>query len=106
MPLIFDDNDNITGCEHTIPAGERRLFAYPAAFTTLPEYDTYRGQIVTILRPLTEAQCDLEQQPMYRVRADDGWEGDAWEDELDGGTQIVGVGSNGKLTISFEDNTA
>lgn len=66
--------------------GEQRLFAYPTAFTTLPEYTAHRGQVVTIVRPLQEGkEYDLDPDapdPMYRIKASDGWEGDAWESEL------------------------
>lgn len=41
------------------------------------------GQKVEILRPLTEKEADLfETGPMYRVRFPDGFESDAFEDEL------------------------
>jgi cobyrinic acid a,c-diamide synthase len=57
-------------------------FAYPDALTTLPEYSAHRGQRVTVVRRLTDDECDLEVQPMYLVRALDGWEGHAGANEL------------------------
>lgn len=71
-----------------IEIGKRYRFAYPEHFVTLPEYSARRGTIVTIVRPLTEDEAeppDAENgfTQMYRVRADDGWEGDAWDEELE-----------------------
>lgn len=39
---------------------------------------------VTVLRQLSSQECDDECQPMYRVRFADGFETDAFADELDG----------------------
>lgn len=41
------------------------------------------GSTVAALRPLTEKEADLvETGPMFRIRFDDGYETDAFEDEL------------------------
>lgn len=43
----------------------------------------HSGQMVTVLRPLTRKEADLaETGPMFRVRFSDGFETDAFEDEL------------------------
>lgn len=64
-------------------AGDRFRFDYPAAFTTLPDYTAHAGHVVEIVRPLREGEeYDDEGDPMFRVRAADGWEGDAWLSEL------------------------
>jgi len=63
-------------------AGEQFVFDYPLAFVTLPLYSEHRGEVVTVVRPLTDKEYDYEGDPMYRVRAADGWEGFAWESEL------------------------
>lgn len=70
-----------------IKNGETCIFDYPAHFTTLPEYTAHRGQTVTIVRPLTEdeAHPPVPEEgitQMYLIRAADGWEGHAWEEEL------------------------
>lgn len=68
-----------------IAAGEKRKFDYPRQFVTLPEYTAHAGQVVEIVRPLVEgSEYDDDEQadPMYHIRAADGWEGDAWESEL------------------------
>ena len=57
-------------------------FDYPIEFVTLPDYSAHRGQLVTIVRQLTNEECDPECQPMYLVRASDGWEGHASLGEL------------------------
>ena len=65
-------------------------FAYPEAFTTLPEYSAHRGQYVTVLRLADPAadQVDPESMPVYIIRANDGWIGHADECELE---SIVGA---------------
>lgn len=73
-----------------ITIGKRYRFAYPEAFKTLPEYDKYRGASVTVIRPL-KAPEEYEGGPdvdpgfeyMFKVRADDGWTGVAFESELE-----------------------
>lgn len=67
--------------------GAKYRFDYPTEFVSLPEYSARRGQMVEVVRPLTkeEAQEPDEEQgftQMYRIRAEDGWTGDAWEEEL------------------------
>jgi hypothetical protein len=66
-----------------IVIGNRYCFAYPEAFTTLPDYTAHAGQQVTVLRQLTDEECDPECQPMYLVQADDGWTGHANNSELE-----------------------
>lgn len=61
----------------------KTIFNYPVEFVTLPEYSARRGQEVEVLYRLGEADADDPDEPMYRVRAADGWEGDAFEGELE-----------------------
>ena len=43
----------------------------------------YNGTEVEVIRPLTDKECDTEEVGrMYRVRFHDGYERDAFEDEL------------------------
>ena len=63
--------------------GKQAIFNYPKEFTTLPEYSKRRGKTVTIIRQLTDEECDPCQQPMYEIQANDGWIGHAWCDELE-----------------------
>ena len=71
-----------------IKPGEKRIFNYPASFVVLPEYSAHRGHTVEVVRPLTEDEADPPMPEdgltqMYRIRStEDGWEGDAWEEEL------------------------
>lgn len=58
-------------------------FNYPKKFVTLPEYTQHAGQIVEVIRKLNENECDDENQPMFLIRADDGWEGHAHGHELE-----------------------
>ena len=60
------------------------LFRYPDTFVTLPEYSARRGAPVEIVRPLIDGEeYDNEGDPMFLVQAADGWEGHAWESELE-----------------------
>ncbi len=66
---------------------KRAIFNYPKQFTTLPDYTAHAGQVVTIVRPLRsdgpDFEYDYEGELMYLIRADDGWEGHAFDSELD-----------------------
>lgn len=60
---------------------------YPEYFTTLPEYTAHAGQTVQVLRVLGPGEADPpdpgNSERMFKVRADDGWEGEAFASELD-----------------------
>ena len=60
-----------------------RKFNYPKEFVTLPEYTLHAGQVVEVIRPLTTGEADIENGPMYEIKASDGWIGHAFEDELE-----------------------
>lgn len=78
-----------------IKIGARYRFDYPNEFTSLPEYSAHRGCAVTVLRSCTESEADILWDDfgdgkgsvvcdrMFMVRADDGWEAEAWESELE-----------------------
>lgn len=52
--------------------------------TTDTELLKYNGTDVEVIRPLTETECDIEDVGnMYKVRFADGYERDAFEDELE-----------------------
>lgn len=65
-----------------IEIGKRYRFAYPEAFISLPNYTAHRGQTVTVRRYLNSDEADSTEEQMFKVQADDGWTGDAWESEL------------------------
>jgi hypothetical protein len=76
-------------CTSKIQIGKTYRFDYPPEFKTLPEYTAHAGQPVVVLRALAEPVVDWENgpngpDPMFKVRATDGWEGDAWSSELEG----------------------
>jgi hypothetical protein len=73
-----DDDDTLV----PYPAGTRARFDYPEAFDTLPDYTAHAGQVVTVVRQLTDEEADVECQPMYEIEAADGWIGHAFDDEL------------------------
>ena len=64
--------------------GKRYYFRYPYYGTPdgHPDYTAHRGQIVTVERQLTNKECDPECQPMWKIRASDGWTGSAHSSEL------------------------
>ena len=73
--------------EIPVEVGRSYVFDYPAAFVGHPDYTMHAGQMVEVIRPLTvdEAEPPNHEEgitQMYRVRAADGWEGDAWDEEL------------------------
>jgi hypothetical protein len=76
--------------EPSADIGKTYKFNYPSAFTSLPDYTAHAGQDVVVVRELTEDEADPADPEegitqMYRIRAADGWEGDAWAEELDPG---------------------
>lgn len=82
-----------------IKTAKRYVFNYPVEFTSLDDYSAHRGQTVTVLRPCSVEEADIlwdnwrdqgEEivDRMFKVRADDGWEGDAWESELLSGGEV------------------
>ena len=62
--------------------GTYRLFVYPPAYTTTPDYTAHSGQIVCVERKLTADEYDYQGECMYRCRTADGWVGDIWRSEL------------------------
>lgn len=64
--------------------GDKLIFRYPKAFTSLPEYSAHRDQEVVLVRPLNVGQeYDFEGDPMYEVQAADGWRAQAYGSELE-----------------------
>lgn len=65
--------------------GNHVVFDYPAHFESLPDYQSHRGQVVLVLRECNPSEADGPArgcEQMYKIRAADGWEGDAWATEL------------------------
>jgi hypothetical protein len=64
--------------------GQTKRFTYPNYGTPdgYPEYTAHSGQLVAVIRQLTLEECDAKCQPMYLVRAADGWEGHVNGSEL------------------------
>lgn len=66
-----------------IKIGQQYRFNYPREFVTLPEYTAHCGHSVTVVRKLTQAEAQgAGRERMFRIRATDGWIGDAWASEL------------------------
>jgi len=64
----------------TVEASTKKVFDSHGQDTQLNDRS---GQVVEVIRPLTEDEADLfDVGPMYRIRFDDGYETDAFEDEL------------------------
>jgi hypothetical protein len=64
--------------------GTKQRFTYPDFGTPdeHPDYTAHSGQMVSVIRRLTDTECDPESGPMYEIRAEDGWIGHAHESEL------------------------
>lgn len=61
-------------------AGTKKLFDTHGGDTQLNDRS---GQVVEVIRPLTGKEVDLaDVGPMFKVRFEDGYETDAFEDEL------------------------
>jgi hypothetical protein len=67
-----------------VKIGERYYFAYPERFVTLPAYSAHRGQLVTVLRPISpkEGGQGGGMERIFVVQAEDGWIGHAFASEL------------------------
>jgi hypothetical protein len=73
--------------DHTpsFKAGETRLFLYPiyGEPDSCPDYSAHSCQPVTIVRAMQyHEEYENMGDPLYVVRATDGWEGEVWESEL------------------------
>ena len=67
-----------------VKSGVKYIFS-----TTDTELNKYNGTCVEILKPLTERECDIaDVGNMYKVKFEDGYERDVFEDELDYTTMI------------------
>lgn len=67
----------------SITVGTHKVFDYPLGFVTLPEYSAHRGALVEVIRALRPDEYDNEcEDPMYEIKAADGWVGHAFESEL------------------------
>ena len=66
--------------------GKHAVFNYPSEFRSLPEYTAHAGWQVVVLRELTEDEydnADPDRERMFKIQAEDGWVGDAFESELE-----------------------
>jgi hypothetical protein len=63
--------------------GERRVFIYPdwGTPTGYPEYLAHRFHVVEVTEKLPWDH-DEQGEDMFKVKAADGWTGDAWASEL------------------------
>lgn len=65
--------------------GDKMLFEYPdfGSPSTFTDYQAHSGQVVTLVRELDDSERDLEEVGrMFEVRADDGWTGNVFAEEL------------------------
>lgn len=62
------------------------IFDYPLELFPLPGYASHAGQMVSVVRPLRhrgdDAEFEFKGEAMFRIRAADGWEGNAMRSEL------------------------
>lgn len=66
----------------TVEVGKRYVFVYPDFGTPvgLPDHLAHRFAEVEVVEDYTERE--QSEEPVFHVRADDGWEGAAFESEL------------------------
>ena len=65
-----------------IQPGARAIFTHVFGTDDETGIRNHSGQTVTVVRELGDDECDPECQRMFHVIAADGWEGDAWDEEL------------------------
>lgn len=63
--------------------GKRAVFTYPEAFSEVSGHRAHSGQTVVVIGKgdAFAAEC-ADGDPLWKIRAEDGWEGVAWESEL------------------------
>lgn len=61
-----------------------RKFTYPTEFKTLPDHRAHSGQIVEVgfLVNGDETSQDPDLERLFKIKASDGWSGEAFESEL------------------------
>ncbi len=69
-----------------IEVGRKYLFTYPDYGTPdlHPDYTAHSGQMVEVVRPLRDEECDPACQPMFEITSEDGWVGHVHASELGG----------------------
>ncbi len=74
---------------NTLKPGARRLFTYPREYPRSADsvgvrggFIAHSGQVVEVVRLLSDSEYDFEGDHMYECRADDGWTGHIWRSEL------------------------
>lgn len=67
-----------------IKPGTIKRFVYPNFGTpdSYPNYTAHSKQRVEVLRSMAADEAAIDIEPMYEVRAADGWVGHAWASEL------------------------
>lgn len=63
-----------------IRPGKTYIFDYPIEFVTLPDYSAHRNKPVRVLYLIQDEGEGMLR--LWKVQAEDGWTGEAWEDEL------------------------
>lgn len=67
-----------------IQPGTKARFNYPPEFTTMPDHTAHAGQIVTVLERKADAEAAAGlNEYVYKIQAEDGWLGEAFESELE-----------------------
>jgi len=62
---------------------DRRIYKSSSVINGFPGFPERSGKPVTLVRPLTEDEADLDETgPMWRIKFDDGVTTDVFEDEL------------------------
>jgi len=63
--------------------GQKMLFTYPRSFSEVEGHRAHSGQIVEVIGKGEDFDVhEADGDPIWRIRATDGWTGDAWQSEL------------------------
>ena len=85
LGLSFRDIGEDTLAERALEAGDEMFFQYPfeGRHGGQPGHVTHNRMRVTIVGPIDPQYGDAtESEPMFLIRASDGWEGEAYLSEL------------------------
>lgn len=78
------DFHSFAGGDTPVEIGSNRVFVYPDFGTPdgLPDHTAHRFHVVRVMRRLGPDEIDEEVGAQFEVTADDGWRGQAAEEEL------------------------
>ena len=93
--MHFSAKDRLRACEdelepYTDLTGKTMVFTYPEEFDEVSGHAAHSGQLVTVTGKGDDFEAHvIAGDPMWKIKASDGWTGDAWASELDEPTSVA-----------------